>query len=368
MVNAIDTCRIFEDLFNFWDEKGEGWYFLGWIHILRDGQSTAAIEGTLELLLWLIEGSRPDIEAKYHTGRICKVLHAAHSGLTEAMSLFLELGPHGIIEKLKKTLCEAQNRGNETIFFSLITTRSWDQVKILHAYGTHPHGIRCDDGYRPNTDSPIPVYSPWLFWKFRNALRAMDIDDQDITREDLEHGCPLLDAGWHMETMDALFRPGSEPDMQLRDPYKGMTLCRSCKHFIHGLTVHRYWHLLLESIKNRTHPRNLGCNSQINQSSSIQSHRKIPNGRSQISNTDGSRLMQDCSLPGDQTALLDEESFTNEKNVRNSTPKRKDMWCIWCWCHFEETGHRWSPVTSVTHPSDEDESSEDDFSPFLFNT
>ena len=318
LIHAIDTCRIFKDSLNFWDEDGDGWQFLSFVTICVDRQSTAEAEGELAFFLWLIQSSSLDIKANYYTNQIFSVA-------TYAVDLVFRLGRPGSIDDLPGTGPFTETALKERHLHYYVKRGEWHKVKMVLTWGANPHHVHFDNGSSPRAESPLSLamYTSRAFWSFRDVLHETnpDVDVEEFARQELKQGSPLLDAGWQMETLCALleldFEPDSEPE-SLRD-YDSLS-CNSCNTIIYlfGAEVQPYWQGILESIKTGTYPQGF-C--------------------SEISST-----------------MFD----------------KKEVWCIWCWYRFKETGHRRpraSPaVITEMDPSDGDDSSEDEFSPFLFNT
>ena len=355
LANAIDTCRIFEELFDFWDEDGDGWDVLRNFAPWGYGASPT-------ILLWLIQSSSPDIKANYDTGKVKDLIRYANDKVIDAMSLLLKLGPPGTIDSphLLQTV------------HSNIRFRHWDRVKMLLALGVNPHRISNDYHNSPRAESllSLAMYSSWAFSSFRDALYGINLDVEDFARQELQQGCPLLDAGWQIETLSALLELDFEPDME--PPYNGERhpnqsekkgCCDSCGFRLkYNVQVQPYWQHVLESIKDGIYPRESYSESQDEHLSRSQSHLSLSNI------TNGSALSYDPALPDDQAALADEEHLASSDGTSGIIADRKEVWCIYCWYYFKETGRRRSPAVTETDSSDGDDSSEDDFSPFLFNT
>lgn len=323
-----------------------------------------AYKGSLPFLLWLIQSSSPDIKANYDTGKVNEFITHANDEVIDAVSLLLKLGPPGAIDNL-----EALSKID-----LYIRRRDWNKVKMLLALGVNPHLISNDDYISPRAESPLSLamYSSWAFSSFRDALYGINLDVEDFARQELQQGCPLLDAGWQIETLSALleldFEPDMEPDME--PSYYDHRHCDSCGYSMrYRVQVQTYWQRVLESIKDGMYPRESYSESQDEHLSRSQNHLSLFNI------TNGSALSYDPALPDDQAALADEEYLASSDGTSGIIPDRKEVWCIRCWYHFKETGRirspvapRYSPAVTETDSPDGDDTSEDDFSPFLFNT
>lgn len=164
LVNAIDTCRIFEASFDFWDEDGDGWEVLERVPIFNRDQSTAEANATLTFLRWLIQSSSPDIKANYDTVNVFNILLGAYPGIADAVGLLLELGPPGAIDNLPATAWGLSPLRH------LLSSRNWVQVTMVLALGANLHHVCFSNNrYSPRAESPfsMAMYSSWAFWSFR---------------------------------------------------------------------------------------------------------------------------------------------------------------------------------------------------------
>ena len=191
---------------------------------------------------------------------------------------------------------------------------------------------------------------------------------EDIARQELKEGRPLLDAGWQMETLSALLELDFKPSIEFLGPPTKFR-CDSCSGYIYGkVSVQPHWQSILENIKDGIHLQSFCSDIQEEQFSDSQGHSTITNQGSPIYTTGGNDLSPNRTLQEEEAAPPDEESSTREDDTSSITPDREEVWCIWCWHRFKETGCPLLPEISKTQLSDGDDSSEDDFSPFLFNT
>ena len=354
LVNAIDTCRIFEDSFDFWDERGDGWY------LVRTNDLTKS-EASDRFYSWIIQSSSSDIKANYKVKYFWSVFTWSVSLESNAIDLLWSLGSPRILDELEELLSEPP-------LFFYISGRQWIHVNTLLTWGVDPYHVQSSGSYSPVPESPLSLamYSPWTFWGFRNVLRKMYPNVEDIARQELKEGRPLFDAGWHMETLSALLELECEPNAEPERPYR-LYRCGSC-HDMTRVGVQLFWQVTLESIKIGTYRQRFLSDTQDEHPLSKRSHPKISNQDSLINATDGSDLSPERTLQEDEAALPDGDSSTREDDTSSTTPDREEVWCINCWLHYKKTGHRQGPDTMEMQPYDGDDSSEDDFSHFLFNT
>lgn len=66
LVNAIETCRIFEDSFDFWDECGDGWYLVN----PRNPTGSGALD---RFYSSIVQSLSPDVETNYNARALWKL-------------------------------------------------------------------------------------------------------------------------------------------------------------------------------------------------------------------------------------------------------------------------------------------------------
>lgn len=349
----------FEELFDFWDERGEGWNLLIIITFYNNNQcrqSTANAIARTKFLQWLIQSSGPDIKANYSSKNVSRLVRWGNSRITDAVRLLLELGPPGAIDDVAP---REFHRG--------IKLEEWDKIEMLLALGVNPHRVHLNGHISPRAESPLSLamYSSRAFWQFRDALYGINFDIEDFARQELQQGYPLLDAGWQMETLCSLLKLEFEPDI---DVYAFSLICRGCCSAMGSMEVQPSWQGILESFKGGIPPQRFRSYFHDEQSSSGENDPAVPKEIPLTNAAEHNTLSYDPALPEDQAGQSDEESLTSESGVPKVVFDREEIWCIDCWYHFKETGRRPSPTVTETDSSDRDDSSEDDFSPFLFNT
>ena len=368
LVDAIDICRTFETSLNFWDENGDGWAVLRASHYQRwRGSSTDA---AVAFSSWLVKSSSPDIkEALPKENLLPKgifyAIYWADDQYVDFIDFLLGLRPTGTPH---------DNAGvdyhDPDILFHHINYHNWKIVNLLLAWGFNPHYVYRIFYLSPVAESPLSaaMYSSWTFWGFRNLLHSRGLDVQDFARKELEEGRPLLETGWQMETLIALLELDFEPYIASHDGWRECS-CDSCNrnmgldHVFPQYIVQPYWQSFLESVKSGVSPHDLCSITQDDQPSNDQRNPTVIND----STTDTAGESALSALSEDQAAHPNQESPTKRVDISSTVFDKKDIWCVWCWYHFKETGHPRSPA-SETESSDEDDASEDDFSPYLIHT
>ena len=350
-VDTIETCRMFEDSYDFWDEFGDGWATLAQPATAIGGHGEEG-KAWAEFFSWFVQSSNHDIKAYYSKYRVNTLICDASPEMFESIGLLLELGPPGTIDDKSVTW-------GITPLIHSIQRRHFDKSKRLLALGADPHQSSFS-WYSNRVESPLSLamYLSWAFCSFRDALVELNFHAEDFVRRELEQGGPLLKDGWRAETLTALL----EYDFDFEPPRQEIQSCNSCRfsRLFSEITVQPYWQNILERIKNGTHVQNdrsdtLDMQSSSSQTLSISATDSLPN------TTNDGPLPQDYVIPGDQSNQSDEEPVTTESPSERLAPEREELWCIWCWRHFKETGR----LDLYSYGED---SSEDDFSPFLFNT
>ena len=357
LVDAIDTCRIFNDSYDFWDEFGDGWAILDRSMSLDIGSDDRA---STEFSKWFVQSSSPDIKAYYDKTSVSNIIHYASPGRLDSISMLLELGPTGIVD---------HDLYGRTSLIQSIGWRDFDKARMFLALGADPHHSSfSSDSSRVESPLSMAMYSSWTFCFFRDDLMEMNFHVKDIVCRELEQGGPLLDDGWQAETLSALLKFNFELKFQPPRIYYNQCSNCNCHISIFDVMVQPYWQDILERIKNGTYVQKPCSDTQDVQSSSSERH-PLKSDEMFFTNTaDGGTLSQDRALVDDSSFRSDEERAATESTISELAPGEEEIWCFRCWTHFKETGRRYSPPVTGTFDSDEDDSSEDDFSPFLFNT
>ena len=318
----------------------------------------------------LVRSSSSDIKENFIEENVRRMLFWASDEYADLFEFLLGLSPAAALH---------DNFGlfqdYSSLLFRHIPIQNWKIVNLLLAWGADPHYVYKRSSYSPDAQSPLSLamYSSWTFWAFRNALHSIGLDVKGFVRKELEEGRPLLDAGWQVDTLTALLDLEFEPDTSPRLTEEHALLCDSCDQHLFfrnlyepPIMVQPYWQSFLESIKNGTYPQRICSDTQDGQPFNSQRNSAVL--KDSIADTaDDSAFSHDPALSEDQAADPDDETSTNGIDVSGIISDRQEVWCLECWNHFKETGRRFSPA-SETESSDEDDASEDDFSPYLIHT
>lgn len=376
LANAIDTCRIFETSFDFWDGDGDGWNILGYspnFHVHK--RLITETEALPSFCSWFVKLSSSDIKDNFISEQISVAILGANEEFADFFELLLGLGPAGALHENYDRLQNCL-----PLFPHHIICQNWKIVNLLLAWGADPHLIDTDNSCILVAESPLSLamYASWTFCAFRDALNSTGLDVKDFARKELEEGRPLLDAGWQIETLTALLELDFKPDTSPSDTEGHALLCNSCdQHLLsrnpngYRIMVQPCWQSFLESIKAGTYTQRVCSDTQDKQP--FNSQRNLAVFNDSITDTaDDSASSHDPAPSEDQTAHPDQASSTDRTDISSIIFDRQEVWCIECWYHFKETGHKFSPASdssaSETVSSDEDDASEDDFSPYLIHT
>lgn len=319
--------------------------------------NTMKVETWLAILSWFVQSFITDIKAGYSMENVRFIIRWSDDGVADAVELLLRLSPPG-------AFCD--------LVVLHIRNQNWKLVNLLLAYGADPHlfsSTYCDSG---NAETPLSlaVYSSWAFTAFRNVLHRREFDLEDFARQELKEGRPLRDACWRMETLTALLELDFEPDIGPCRNEREYYRCGSCGRLKCWFTlqVQPYWQGVLESSKNGTYPPRSYLDTQDEPFSTSHNHLATSDKDSPISTTEGSESSNDSAILEAEAAQPDRKSVASETDTSRTVFGRDEIWCIRCWRHFKKTGHRRTHVIYETQSSDSDDSSDDGFSPYLFNT
>ena len=323
--------------------------------------STTEAEPLATFCSWVVKSSSPDIKDNFIEDKVLAATYLANDKFADFIDLLLGLQPAGTLRDNADLLQYCSE-----LLFHHITRQNWKIVNLFLAWGADPHNVATYifDSAVAESALSTSMYSSWTFWGFRNVLLGMDLDLKDFAHKELEEGRPLPEAGWQMETLTALLELEFEPDDPPRETEEDDNRCDNCNRYLglyrfNSVIVQPYWQVILESIKNGTYQQRTCSDTQDEKSSSSLRDLTILND-STIESADDSAMSQD-------PAHSDQESPTNGINISSTVFDREEIWCTECWHQFKETGRR-SPATSETESSNDDDASEDDFSPYLIHT
>ena len=363
--NASDTLRLLTDSMDFSDLETGGWLVLYELcnNIAYTWGETKAKEA---LLLWMLKLLTYELRANYIRTEFSWLLNCTLYSLEPAANLLLKLGDADLIDGAR----------NGTGGYSALHERladSLDPTKVL-AKGPNLHLLGFDKEYTPEKESPmsLAMYSSWAFVHWRDGLVGIEVDLSTFIDQELESNA-FVHPGWDKGTLRDLFEYHVRPELC----WSQSGPCIHCDKLM-WLIVQPYWRHLLERIKQRIDPddpfqRDSGVDET--QTSNIRSGMEASNDSDHELDISGS-----VSLDEFKDDVGSEAEFKSEvqlgsgvhgypENVpirSNCMYRRNDFLCMDCWLHYRRTGTRFEVEDSSIdeHASSEEESSDDEFSPY----
>ena len=382
---VFDTFRLLIDSMDFLEENGDGWEVL---HDLCESsrETHGDIEAKMNLLLWMLRLSSFELKTNIIEGRYATMLGwilKPTPKLVEASDLLLNLGGVGIID----TLPHSSDRYT-VLHQRLAYGVGQDDVNLVLARAPDLHRLCFDANYTPYEETPtsLAMYCSWAFTRWVRGLVSLEVNLENFLDQELKQSSEVH-AGWKKETMLDLFACGDRPDLHAGEEWT----CSDCIGEIPSVRVQPYWRHLLEMIKERIHPDDLaladleGDGKENANSGAIEEAASGSSGLLHEPDTAGNIPLDDLNEPPPEADLqgnTSEDPATTP--IRSSCMYgRYDVVCMDCWLHYERTGTRRSPRAGERVPQDlgpredlpgngysptSDESSEDEFSPFLIHS
>lgn len=404
---TIDTLRLFTDEMDFVEADGDGWLALSGIADLYC-RWEPDIFRISDLLVWVLQLFSPEIRTHLIESSYARILRVILNGGMVAR-LLLELGPVGAIDAVHV------EEGFTALQWTLVWATSHtycleSELEMILAFDADIHhlGFEPEYSFREETPLSLALYSSWLFRRFTNVLKKRQIDMDEFVLQELREHSPLLNDGWTGQTLRALF----EHELESDDEYTDVDFCDEC-HWVllssPGLQVEIAWQYYLEWLK--------GWYSQT-ASETINSHEDLVGNISENTIPDyafvgpirdldaGDRPEphkesgNDCSgdsssgsepaecerdrecetdrecekkreCETDQEYETYQEYETGQKCETDQESWERRFWqhrvvCIDCWLSFKR-GLRNPRSTVQNDSSGEDDDSEEEFSPYLFN-
>ena len=351
----MDTIRLFIDDMDFVEVGGDGWLALLYMSLCHKRRKpNIATLAQSDLLIWMLQSFSPEIRTYFINKHYADILYWVMApGREKVAKLLLELSPVGAIDTVRS------EGGFTTLQDHIIfTARDGHALGMILRFGADIHHLGFDTAYSPREETPLSLalYSSGSFQAFTAALRKRNIDLGPFVLHELRENFPLLNDGWTEQTLRALFEDEFKPD----DGYIDLDICDECHCFFGSwrLRVEVAWQLHLEYLK--------GWHSESS-SETMSGHQDLIGIASDAS--------QD-QIPMDPIQDLDVEECETEYETDQVSWERR-FWqhrtvCISCWLHFKH-GLR-DPQSTMQNDSaeeggdSEEDDSEDDFSPYLFNT
>lgn len=367
---AIDTFRLFVDSMDF-GEDGDGWNVL--VSLCSGAYSGGRTVVEAKILLWMLRLSSSEMKTNFIEKTCAQMLYYTlypNPELVEASDLILRLGGHGIFD----TNIDDEY-GYPILHQRLVYIIEEDFLSVVLARGPNFHRRCFSPLYTPYEETPtsLAMYSSWTFTIWLRGLVSIGVDTERFIDQELERN-PEVHAGWEKGTLLYLFEYGDRPDLHAGDEDWNCSDChRGC-----GVRVQPYWRHFLERIKKRMHPENL-----IRPISEIDDEENADSGNM----VGAASSLRDPNPPPDTTGnvpvvdldMLPSESDSGECSSgypatislqSDCIYSRYEIVCMDCWLHYKRTGTRRQPPSTGEDSSEngysspEDDSSDDEFSPF----
>lgn len=220
------------DALDFCDDNGDGWIIL--THFFRFCQGNSPEDlAALTLLKWLIQSSSDEIERYYFEERLRDAFLNPSPMMTEAASLLLDLSPAKDVDKI------GTNQRYPPLQ-AYVLYGMWNGIIKLISMGADPHLQSLEVYHSPQKETPtsMAMNSSWAFWSFREVnISEIGYDVVEFVHRELARAGPLIDAGWRVETLRALFEFDFDPDLDL----EMMDECPTCGRVTIFAAIQPYW-------------------------------------------------------------------------------------------------------------------------------
>ena len=375
--DVSDTLRLLTDSMDFLDENASGWMVLDFLC-----DSTTCIGGETEaksaLLLWMLKLFTYELKAYYIRSSFTHLFRCTLSpaiGLEQATDLLLKLGDAKIIDVQDGT------DGYTVLHKCVAYAEGLKGLNRVLAKGPNLHLLGFDEMLTPEKESPLSLamYSSWAFEDWLDGLVAIEVDLSTFIDQELESNA-LVHPGWDQETLRDLFEYHARPDPFLRR----LWACSDCdrRDIFPGVRVQPYWRHLLERIKQRIDPDDpFGSDSGVDEM-------QIPDSRSEVEGSKDSghepEISRTVPLDDSNDEVWSESEFESELELGHDVhgyPEtvsirsdcvydEEDVVCMDCWLHYRRMGYRFRAADASVdeYSSSEDESSDDEFSPYLIHS
>ena len=375
---VMDTLRIFLDCMDFSETAGEGWatlFELGQWTTCIDIDGETAAKSTL--LSWILRVTGRDVKENFLEAEYSLVLHWVLRVKKDDMTRsLLQLGGKDAINS--RSLDGGYSLLHERTAYG---EEDEEELEFILMQGPDLHLTGCDEDFSPILETPtsLALYSHFAFAKWRYSLCVAGVDICEFVCAEMQQ-TPLVDAGWAVETLWALFHYTYEIDWCLLD----QEICDDCAVELGRVKVQPYWMHILTGIKSGLYHKG----SPVEQvATSWKEYHEAEGSRAEggegdrdvATNLDGQpQVLRSLGGDGDKSSLQNvtqnnlSSNFWNleEQDVLECAYGKEELVCMSCWIWYKERGERFTPVKSEDeHESkNTDESSDDGFSPFMIHT
>lgn len=365
---VMDTLRIFLDCMDFSETAGEGWRTL-----IDLSEETACINGETvakrTVLSWILRITGRDVKENFLETEYSYVLYwVLRLEDDDMIRSFLQFG--GI---------DAINSREEAGGYSELHYRAAhaeEELKFILMQVPDFHLIGYDCKYSPILETPtsLAIYSSLAFANWRYSLHVAGIDIREFICAEMQQ-TPLVDAGWTVETLWALFHYTYEIRFYPK-------ICDDCAMELHYVRVQPYWLHILTGFKSGLYHNDfpewqLGTGWEEYEAEGG----RVEGGEGDCDVTtdlDGQpQILRSLGDDRDKNSLenVTKHHISNtywklgEQDVLDCAYGREEVVCITCWVHYNERGHRFTRSDDEDEgPGNTYESADDGFSPFMIHT
>ena len=390
---VFETLRLLADSIDFLNEDSDGWRICGRLSKLIDDRTQA--KSALQLSMFKLLS----LELKTYCIR-SKISDMLLNILVwfpqlEAADLLLAIGGKEMIDE------PYYNTDGYTLLH-FVVVENCDKKGISRVLEKCPdlHPVGLDDDCTPQKESPttLAMYSSFAFLNWLTALDNIEVDPERFIQQELFRN-PDLHIGWTKDTLLDLWEYASEtgaavlPDCVCYDGIFRDYSCSDCHKPFWFMAVQPFWRHQLERIKQGLNPDVPGDGdledgeqesakaikvseaTDTSQEPDIMGKAEFPNIHDFTSESESE--LEFVSMSG-STFVPDAHGYPATISIQSECLYTKDeLVCIDCWLHYVQHGHRrlghWKHnpeclICSDEHPPPEDESSEDEFSPYLIHS
>lgn len=362
---TMDTIRLFADEIDFAEADDDGWAVLICIYQLcsRWESDRGRYLAKLDLFVWMLHLYRQAIRENFVESHYAHMLRSAFwPGRETVARLLLDLGPAGAIDAVEI------KGGFTALQVGLLEPGCPDLERIL-AFNPDIHHLGFEPSHSPVHETPLSLslYASQSFRRFADALYERKTDLDDFVLQELWGYSPLMKDDWTMHTLRALFDHEFKPDVG----YTGIMYCHECGgSFIEAVRVEIAWQYHLKEFKER----HLRAASETRKS-----YTDLGGNISDDIIQDQTSMdpILDFDDVGNRFELHSRSGTDTSSNVPPGSETDEESWeqrfwqhtvvCVHCWQSFKRRLRNPQSVMQ-DYFAGEDNDSEDDFSPYLFNT
>ena len=357
----------------FSDRGDDGWEILTRIAI-QVSALNGEHEAKLDLLLWMLQVTIHDVKQNFiESEYYCLVYWLLHPKAEDAAGLFLN--PCGD----KAVYARTSPEGYTVLMDDIVCGGA--RVRTILKCGPNIHATGIERSFSPFSETPtsLALYSFWAFANWLEGLDEINVDLEEFVDLEMQQ-TPLADAGWTTATLLALFEHDFGPDSSRWYPWH-LWSCSDCSKEIFSVRVQPFWQHLLEKIKCGLDPDSLYDNEWLNGKEDDERGEEPYEGQAMVNRSMEPSGLPDNSASSRESGKLRDPYFScdirkrrlhSPSGYRNQSDwscayEEHELVCMRCWSHYKKYGRRWTPDDLIEESEDPNDSSDDEFSPFLFN-